>query len=71
MIVDLRNKVDFDRKHIEGSINIPENRVKMSLKQLKSYDKVIFACISGMKARKMEHRYKNILNKVTSINIIL
>ena len=71
MIVDLRDSKSFERRNIEGSINIPANRVKMNLKKLQSYDKVVFACVSGTIARKMEHRYKKVLKDVSAINIVL
>ncbi len=46
-LVDVRNPVEFDGGHVKGSINIPLDRVAISLEKFKNKKNIIVFCRSG------------------------
>jgi phage shock protein E len=68
VILDVRSHGEFVTGHIEGSINIPVNKLSENLNKLKSKDRpVIACCASGMRSASakgiLESKgYKKVLN---------
>jgi len=51
IILDVRSQGEYASGHIQGSVNIPVNKLPESLNKLKSKDKPIIACCaSGMRS---------------------
>jgi len=51
MIIDVRTLGEYERGHIEGSINIPLNELEASVDELKKVEKdLILCCASGMRS---------------------
>jgi rhodanese-related sulfurtransferase len=52
-IVDVRNPGEFNSGNIMGSTNIPLDKIKSKLKEMKKNNKVvIFCCVSGARSAK-------------------
>jgi rhodanese-related sulfurtransferase len=52
VVIDIRNKADFDKGHLLGSINIPSAKIKDSEKQLEKFEQspIILVDANGMHA---------------------
>lgn len=61
MIIDIRDTSDFKKKSMAGSFNIPERTLKDSIDFLNTFEEVIFVCPTGINARRIAHKYKDIL----------
>ena len=61
MIIDIRDNNEYKKRNIDGSINIPERHLKDNIDLLNSFDEVVFCCLSGLHARRIAHKYKDIL----------
>mgnify|MGYP000857970994 FL=1 len=61
MIIDIRDNNEYKKRNIDGSINIPERHLKDSIELLNTFDEVVFCCLSGLHARRIAHKYKDIL----------
>ena len=68
LIIDVRNKREFEEGHIRGSINIPEYEINKNIEKLINKDTIIILyCSSGYRSleayRKLkEYGYKNVYN---------
>lgn len=52
MIIDVRSASEYDRGHVPGSMNIPVDRIGVSVPRIKSLGKpVICVCASGHRSR--------------------
>ena len=70
MIVDTRDNTSWNNKPIEGVMHIPENQLKHSIDVLNTFEEVVFCCPTGTNARRIAHRYENILKcKVSAIQL--
>jgi phage shock protein E len=47
VVVDLRKAYDYDQGHVPHSLNIPIDRIKMSITRLRDLDKPIILCCSN------------------------
>jgi len=67
VIIDVRTPHEFDRGKIPGSINIPVDRMSISIERIKAINKpVIVCCSSGMRSGSA----KQILNKAGIQNVL-
>ena len=41
MIVDIRDRIEYNKRNVDGSINIPERHLKDSIDLLNSFDEVV------------------------------
>lgn len=64
-LVDVRTPVEFDGGHVKGSINIPLDRVALSLEKFKSKQNIIVFCRSGNRSSQA----KSILEKNGFTNV--
>ncbi|MGE5394683.1 MAG: rhodanese-like domain-containing protein [Candidatus Saccharibacteria bacterium] len=68
LIVDVRTNGEFAGGHIEGSVNIPVDRLYQNLGKLKDKNKpIITCCASGMRSASAKsilqsNGYKNVYN---------
>ena len=70
MIIDIRDNNEYRKRNIEGSMNIPERHLKDNINFLNTLDEVVFCCLSGIHARRLAHKYKDILKvKVEAIRL--
>lgn len=53
IIIDVRTNAEFRNGHIEGSINIPIDKIDQNLNKLKSKDQVIITCCASGTRSKM------------------
>lgn len=60
MIVDIRHKSQWDINGVPESVCIPERYISENLELLKSNQKIIFVCDSGINARRIAHKYKDL-----------
>lgn len=69
VIVDVRNKAEFETGHAPNSINMPLQSLGLELKSLKGKT-VILVCRSGARARARAGQAKALLssNKITAYN---
>jgi phage shock protein E len=52
MIIDVRSASEYDRGHVPGSLNIPVDRIGVSVPRIKNLGKpVICVCASGHRSR--------------------
>lgn len=65
-LVDVRSPTEFDAGHIKGSINIPLDRVAISLDKFKNKTSIIVYCRSGNRSSQA----KSILNQKGFNNVI-
>lgn len=47
LIVDLRDRADYEKGHITGAWNIPYEELENYRKQMSNYEQVIFYCANG------------------------
>jgi len=67
VIIDVRTPHEFDKGKIPGSINIPVDRMSISIERIKAINKpVIVCCSSGMRSGSA----KQILNKAGIQNVL-
>lgn len=64
-LVDVRNPAEFDGGHVKGSINIPLDRVAISLEKFKNKKNIIVFCRSGNRSSQA----KSILEKYGFSNV--
>lgn len=68
LILDVRTSGEFTYGHIEGSVNIPVDRLSQNLGKLKDKNKsIITCCASGMRSATAKsilqsNGYKNVYN---------
>jgi rhodanese-related sulfurtransferase len=62
MIVDIRDRKDWKKNGIEGSICIPIRHIPDNLEMFKQQDKVIFVCKSGLHSRRIAHKYRDMFD---------
>ena len=53
MIVDIRERHDYSKGHIYGSVNIPEHHIKYQLEFLASLDSIELVCSTGLHAMRI------------------
>lgn len=52
IVLDVRDKSDFKKKHLKGSVNIPLNNLQNNLHLLNQKNRVILTCCdSGIKSK--------------------
>jgi rhodanese-related sulfurtransferase len=52
IVIDVREPSEFERGHVEGSVNIPLGQIQGKAKSIKNkYGKVITCCRSGMRSQ--------------------
>jgi rhodanese-related sulfurtransferase len=67
VIIDVRTPHEFDQGQVPGSINIPVDRISISIERIKAIKKpVIVCCASGMRSGTA----KQILNKAGIQNVL-
>jgi rhodanese-related sulfurtransferase len=49
-IIDVRTPAEFQRGHIDGSVNIPLQQLSANLSRIKKEKPVITCCASGMRS---------------------
>lgn len=54
LIVDVRTPAEYATGHIEGSINIPMDKISKSISKLKDKQPIITCCASGARSRAAE-----------------
>ncbi len=64
-LVDVRNPAEFDGGHVKGSINIPLDRVAISLEKFENKKNIIVFCQSGNRSSQA----KSILEKYGFSNV--
>jgi rhodanese-related sulfurtransferase len=64
-LVDVRTPVEFDGGHVKGSVNIPLDRVAISLEKFKNKQNIIVFCRSGNRSSQA----KSILEKNGFTNV--
>jgi phage shock protein E len=65
-LVDVRTPIEYDGGHVKGSVNIPLDRVAISLEKFKNKNHIIVFCRSGNRSSQA----KSILKKNGFTNII-
>ena len=51
IIIDVRSPYEFDQGHVPQSINIPLDRITLSLDRIRSFTKpIIFCCSNGSRS---------------------
>ena len=51
LIIDVRTAAEYDRGHIPEALNIPVDRINVSIQRIKGYNKpVILCCNSGARS---------------------
>jgi rhodanese-related sulfurtransferase len=51
VVIDVRTPHEFDQGHVKNSINIPVDRISVSVERIKQLKKpVIFCCASGSRS---------------------
>jgi len=65
-LVDVRTPTEFDGGHVKGSINIPLDRIEVSLNKFKDKKNIIVFCRSGNRSSQA----KSILERNGFINVI-
>lgn len=67
VIIDVRTPYEYDQGKVPGSINIPVDRIPVSIERIKAMNKpVIVCCASGTRSGTA----KQILNKAGIQNVI-
>lgn len=64
-LVDVRTPTEFDAGHVKGSVNIPLDRVAISLEKFKNKQNIIVFCRSGNRSSQA----KSILEKNGFTNV--
>lgn len=64
-LVDVRTPTEFDAGHVKGSVNIPLDRVAISLDKFKNKQNIIVFCRSGNRSSQA----KSILEKNGFTNV--
>ena len=51
VIIDVRSAAEYDRGHIPRALNIPSDRINISIQRIKDFNKpVILCCNSGVRS---------------------
>ena len=68
VVIDVRTPNEFDQGHVPKSLNIPVDRISISVQRIKDMDKpVIFCCASGTRSgmavsMMKQHGFKEVYN---------
>ena len=60
VLIDLRDEADFNKSSVEGSVNIPIDKLEEGLKEYSEDTVIIFCCYSGTRAGKAIEKAKSL-----------
>lgn len=72
VLLDIRNPQEYDNEHIQGSINIPLNKLPKKIQTLPKDKTIICVCRSGSRSREAVHilhaaGYEDVINLMGGI----
>jgi rhodanese-related sulfurtransferase len=67
LLVDVREKWEYEEMHIQGAVHIPLKELPHHLKELEKYDTIITLCAHGVRSKKASEYLESLPCNVTYV----
>lgn len=69
MIIDIRDRTQWQKDGIEGSLCLPLRHVPEQLDMLQDQKNLVFVCLTGMQSRRLCYKYREQLPQARAASL--